>query len=146
MCQPHHLCFILSVILCINAAYDDCDDNNLNPIIRNGLRDVLKGKKARYDCKLENEVADDLIFYKRYGFGSPKNVKEILKFVKKMEVGYKVKYFTSQKKMFDYVKHVKGKNVGCVQLLHICSHLVHYYQGYICLIEKSSFWWWFGNF
>ncbi|CAJ0591629.1 unnamed protein product [Cylicocyclus nassatus] len=136
MCHMQHPCFTLSVILCIGAAYGHWEDYTPKPVVRESLKEFLRGTKAWYSRKLEVKVADDISSYAlRYNLKKPGDVTELLRFVNDFEMAfyYKAIYFKSKRQLFKQIIHAEGK-VGC-------AHLPHYPRGYICLIEVP-----WGNF
>ncbi|CAJ0591621.1 unnamed protein product, partial [Cylicocyclus nassatus] len=152
-----HLCFTFSVILCVSAAYDHCHDDNLNHVLRDKLKELLRKRKAKYNCKLEEKAAYDISLYNLNDPENPEDVKKILKFMNERTVAYKAKYFKSREKLYKQMKILgKGRNVGCVHLLNqskithdrqnhtiltVAAYIAKYHR-YICLIEKT-YWWWF---
>ncbi|CAJ0591628.1 unnamed protein product [Cylicocyclus nassatus] len=115
MFHPLHLCFTFSVILCVSVTHDHCDHDNLGPLVRDKLKELLKKKKAQYSCELEDKVAYDIFLYYVTTVRTPKNMKKVVNFVDSIESFYKARYFKSVEELYK-IDHVKGKNVGCARL------------------------------
>ncbi|CAJ0591633.1 unnamed protein product [Cylicocyclus nassatus] len=121
-------------ILCIRAAYSDCDDDYLDPEVRTRLRKVLLKKESQYDCELEERAADFISTYTLHcDPEKPLNVTKLVGSLNYYEKSFlhKATYFKSQNELYDHMKNVK-EDVGC-------ANLPQKPYGYICLIEESLF-------
>ncbi|CAJ0604224.1 unnamed protein product [Cylicocyclus nassatus] len=137
MCHPYHLCFILSVILCIRAAYGQWDDYSLKREERKEMKAEIKRIKAKYSRRIEERVVDEIsLFTLNYKLEEPKDVTRLVKFVKKHEkaFGYKTQYFMSKDDLYIHMKTTSEGKVGC-------AHLPRNFCGYICLIEEHISLW-----
>ncbi|CAJ0591421.1 unnamed protein product [Cylicocyclus nassatus] len=139
MCHPRHLCFTLSVILCIGAACGWWDDYRLKPSVRNKIGTLLKGKKAQYDRKLEELVEAYIFIYASIHDPDEIDVTKLMDFVSEYEKSFSQVYFWSKNQMYMYIVQFEGK-VNCARLPRKPRRFLspHKSRGYLCFIEEAD--------